>query len=298
MKEIREYLTELEKISTDIINLKYAQNKTYQTLIDRIMFNCRTDVHPLVLAHLHKVKKINKIGYWVHDIKQKLFMATRELLQFLGKDPKQESFSEEDFFNLIHPDDLPRIVKSYAQDVFTYQDRSSAYRMITSKDEVKFVVSHFSTKYNIEGDPIQVTGIIFEIPQTEGSNDYTLKTNRNEVISANMNVGFWEYDPISDREYWSSSLYSIIEATASECDSEINTLKSLIQPSNSKESLKIIEDNNTLNKDYDLTLKITTFKGNEKLVFCQIHHLIDSNGELIKRYGLVYDVTKIKQLMI
>ena len=63
-------------------------------------------------------------------------------------------------------------------------------------------------------------------------------------------------------------------------------------------SMKIIEEGNIQNKDYELTFKIKTFKGNEKVIFTQVNHLVDVNGNLVKRYGLIYDVTKIKQLLI
>jgi PAS domain-containing protein len=298
MKEIRDYLTELEKISNDIINLEYAQNKTYQTLIDRIMLDCRTNIHPDVLVHLNRMKKINKVGYWVHDIRKKLFMATRELLQFLGENAKQDLFSENDFFNLIHPDDLARIKKSYAQDIFAHEDRSSAYRIITSKAELKFVVSYFSSKYDEHDNPIQVTGIIFEIPQAEDLKYHSTQITKNEIISANMNVGFWEYDPENDSEYWSSSLYDIIETTPEKFPPKTSSLSKLIPPKYLSRSMKIIEEGNNQNIDYELTFKIKTLKGKEKIVFTQVHHLLDINGNLIKRYGLIYDVTKIKQLLI
>jgi len=167
MKEIKDYLTELEKINIDIINLEYIQNKTYRALIDRIMIDCSADIHPDVIAQLNKVKKIHKIGYWVHDVRKKLFMGTRELLLFLEKEPKQESFPEEEFFNLIHKDDLMAIQTNYAQTMLTHEDSSSAYRFVVSNNQVKYVISHFSTKFDDQHKPIQVNGIIFEIPQTE-----------------------------------------------------------------------------------------------------------------------------------
>ena len=298
MKEIREYLTELEKTNNDIINLKFHQAKTYQTLIDRIMLNCQTDIHPDVLIYLNKMKRINKIGYWVHDIKKKLFMGTRELLQFMGTDPKREFFSEEEFFNLIHKDDVERIYQSYSKDILAHGDRASAYRIITPKSELKYVVSNFSTKYDDKGNPLQVTGVIFEIPQTDDDNHHAGFVDKNEIISANMGVGFWEYDPENESEYWSSSLYDIIEATPETCPPEISSLEKLMEPGYLSESLKEIKDKNERNIDYELTFKIITLSGNEKIIFSQVHHLIDIKGNLVKRYGLIYDVTKIKQLLI
>ncbi len=298
MKEIREYLTELEKINNDIINLKFYQAKTYQTLIDRIMLNCRTEIHPDVLIHLNKTKRINKIGYWVHDIKKKLFMGTRELLQFMGKDTKRESFSEEEFFSMIHKDDVQRIFASYSQDVLAHEDRSSAYRIITPQSDLKYVLSHFSTKYDDQDKPIQVTGVIFEIPQTEAEAIQPSLVEKNEVISANMGVGFWEYDPQSDSEYWSSSLYDIIETTPKDCPPNISSLRQLIMKESLAKSLDAITHGNNKNSDYEITIKIKTLAGNEKILFSQVHHLVDQSGKLVKRYGLIYDLTKIKQLLL
>ena len=297
MKEIKDYLTELERINNDISNLEFQQSKAYLTLIDRIMHNCRTDIHPEVLSHLSKVQKINKIGYWVHDIRRKLFMGTRELLQFLGADPKMESFSEEDFFALIHKDDLDRIMQSYSKDIYAHEDRSSAYRMISLKSELKYVISHFSCKYDKDGNPIQATGVIFEIPQTENKSKDSQSTLKKDIITANMGVGFWEYTPNVTTEYWSTSLYDIIETSPEESSPVLATIEKLITSEDSSELSQYIEHKNSTNSDYEVTFKIKTFKGNFKILFSQVHHLVDSNGQLIKRYGLVYDVTKMKQLL-
>lgn len=298
MKEIREYLRELEKIDTDIINLNFYRTKTYQTLIDRIMRNCKTDIHPDVLLQLNKMKEINKVGYWVHNIKTKMFMGTKELLQFMGTDPKRDYFTEEEFFSLIYKDDFDRIQKSYPQDILAHEDRASAYRIITYNSELKFVVSHFSTKYDEHDNPTQVSGLIFEIPQVDNDIHFSYLSTKKEVISANMGVGFWEYDPQKNSEYWSSSLYEIIETTADKCYPQLSSLQELIDPPFLPDSLKVIIENNKENKDYEITLQIKTFLGNKKIVFSQVHHLVDLNGNLIKRYGLIYDVTKLKKLLL
>ncbi|MBI9030808.1 PAS domain-containing protein [bacterium] len=298
MKEIREFLTELEKINTGIIDLKFQQMKTYQALIDRIMINCKTDIHPDVLAHLNKVKKVQKVGYWVHDIRKKLFMATRELLHFIGTDSKQESFSENAFFNLIHKDDLPRIMISYPEDLQAHKERASAYRIINLRSELKYVLSHFTCKYDDQNQPIQATGIIFEIPQDDIVIPECLPEYHSAIIASNMGVGFWEFDPKTNREYWSSSLYEIIESTPEKTPPHISSLEKLIHRNHLAPSIDLINERNNNKIDYELTFKIKTLQGNEKIVFSQVHHLVDSEGNLIKRYGLIYDVSKMKQLLI
>lgn len=298
MKEIKEYLTELDKIRSEISSLHYQQNITYQTLIDRIMINCRTDIHPTVLEHLKRTKWIRKIGYWVHDINKKIFMGTRELLQFFGANPRKEYFSEEEFFSLLHKDDLPRISQSYSQDILAHEDRASAYRIISLHGDLKFLISHFSCKYDKNDKPIQVTGVIFEIPQTDNDNLENMISSRNAVIQNNMGVGFWEYNPSDNNEYWSSSLYDIIETSPLECPPQLSSLQKLIPSSYLTKSLEVMLENNRNNIDYSLAFMIKTFKGNEKYVFSQVHHIVDFDGNLIKRYGLIYDITKMKELLI
>ncbi len=298
MKEIKEYLLDLDKLRTQLASLHYQQDKTYQTLIDRIMINCRTDIHPSVLEHLNKTRWIKKIGYWVHDLKGHIFMATKELLLFLGADPNQASFSEDQFFNQIHQDDLPRILKSYPQDILAHEERSSAYRINSFNSELKYVISNFSCKYDSDDRPSQVTGVIFEIPQTDSKKAHNSNEYINEIIKANMGVGFWEYNPEDNQEYWSSSLYDIIETTPAENPPLFSTLQSVITEKYSSKSIEVILENNKTNTDYGLSFKITTFKGNEKYLYSQVHHLLDSEGKLLKRYGLIYDITQMKHLLI
>jgi hypothetical protein len=262
------------------------------------MLNCRTEIHPDVLLHLKNTKRINKIGYWVHDIKKKMFMGTRELLQFLGIDSKRDSLTEEYYFSLIHKDDAQRVLKSYSQDIRAHEDRASAYRFVNGRSEVKYVLSHFSTKYDDEDNPIQVSGVIFEIIQNDDEYIQTDFMAKNGIIRANMGVGFWELDPHNNKEYWSSSLYDIIETNPEDCPPEISSLEKLMDKNSISKSLPKIKEYNAHNLDYEITFKIKTFQGSGKIVFSQVHNLVDAEGKLIKRYGLIYDVTKIKQLLI
>jgi PAS domain-containing protein len=298
MKEIKEYLNELDKIRIELASLQYQQEKTYQTLIDSIMINCRTDVHPLVIEHLNRTKWIRKVGYWVHDVNKKIFMGTRELLQFMGANPMQETFTEEDFFSLIHKDDLDRITQSYSQDIFAHADRASAYRIINLNSQLKYVISHFSCKYDEDDKPNQVTGILFEIPQSDTEHYYKPVESNNDIIRFNMGVGFWEYNPNNNQEYWSASLYDIIETSPQECPPSLASLKGLISESYLSKSIDTIIEKNNANIDYEIAFMIKTFKGKEKYLFSQVHHLVDFDGKLVKRYGLIYDITKMKNLLI
>lgn len=297
MKEIKEFLNELDKLRSDIHSLQYQQERTYQTLIDRIMINCSTDVHPIVLEHLKHTAWIRKIGYWVHDIKNGIFMGTRDLLQFLGTNPTQDTFTEEEFFAIIHKDDLPRILASYPEDMKAHEDRASAYRIINLHSELKYVISHFSTKYDKDDNPIQVNGIIFEIPQEEQETKQKFEQPINRVIRNNMGVGFWEYNPLDDTEYWSASLYDIIESNPEECPAQTSALEKLIAPDIMVQTITYIQEMNQINSDYDLVFKIKTYKGQNKYVFSQVHNLLDTQGKLVKRYGLIYDITRIESLL-
>ncbi|MDC0535519.1 EAL domain-containing protein [Francisellaceae bacterium] len=104
-------------------------------------------------------------------------------------------------------------------------------------------------------------------------------------------IGFWEYDAITQEIYWSDGVYRIFDVQPGEIELTYDKFFTYV-PDDDKEIVELAFKNSVLEKqDYFITHKIITANNRIKHVEERGKHTFNDDGELIKSVGSIYDIT-------
>ncbi|OQY39114.1 MAG: hypothetical protein B6226_02465 [Candidatus Cloacimonetes bacterium 4572_65] len=295
MKEkiIKDYLSELDSIDEYIANYAKKKKEVKQLLINKLTTNSSIKLAEPVTEHLKNADTIVKIGYWVHDLTNDLFMGTRECYNLFGIKDDMSSITREQFIGLIHPDDVEALMREYQAATEKGEPFGSAYRLVRADGTIRFVISHSIPKFDDNGELNICHGAIFDLPFSD-QDQFVLQTiSNNKILGKDTAVGFWEHDLTNENEYWSKSLYNLIESSPNELNPTFDNFISLIHSDDKEEYVKLLQKYSNSESNYTHTFKILTAKNNIKVIHSQVNNVTNSQGVIVKKVGLVFDVSKI-----
>lgn len=118
------------------------------------------------------VNSVN-IGIWEKDLHNNEEKWSRTFYEILEYSPETDPFSDELFNQLIHPDDLPRLLAAFEHAMITGESEAMELRIKTKSGNYKWIEARGNTLKNEEGHTILLFGAISDI--------HTKKTLQNQL---------------------------------------------------------------------------------------------------------------------
>ena len=149
-----------------------------------------------VLARFELIQQAAKIGMWDWDIINRDITFNAEYYEILGWD-KYRNISNEDFYNLIHPDDL-RAVKAEMNSALRGGAQYDAEFRITRHNDQKlrWVKDKGMIEFDENGVPLRGYGAIIDVTEQKLLSHEQLRAageNYHNIINA-MLEGIWSVD--------------------------------------------------------------------------------------------------------
>lgn len=234
---------------------------------------------------IKKATRIGKIGYWSYNTNQKEFEFSAEFRDMINNEIGKKVLLEQ-FLKIIHPDD-----KEYTHLLFnrlTVDEKLSIkFRLLLKNDRV--ICMHFigDGKYKKNGI-LEFTGSAQDVTDEERL--------RNLLKSAYdlAKIGTWELKIKDNVIFWSEMTRKIHEVD----DDYVPNLDEAINFYKSGHNRELLKD--TIDKSYenggtwDLELEFITAKGNTIWVRTIGQTELDSNGNPLRLFGTVQDITERK----
>ncbi len=143
---------ELETLHEELISTEEDLEEKYKTLEEN-QENLR------VLKERYQLAlEGSKDGLWDWNVKTDRFLITKPR-ELLGYQDAQEIHSQKDWFNLIHPKDVPRVKKVLDQYLAgETQSYESEYRIRNQKGQYIWILSKAKAIWDSDGTPLRVCG--------------------------------------------------------------------------------------------------------------------------------------------
>ncbi|MEQ8364866.1 MAG: PAS domain S-box protein [Cyclobacteriaceae bacterium] len=119
--------------------------------------------------HLKRAQNIANIGYWELDLRTNANFWSEEMFSICGIDEKKGVPSIEDFFKLIHPDDLVYVQKKHLHVLESKQTIPMEYRFLKGGNSLVYVQAIASCIQDEHGKAIAMEGTLQDI--TERKNE-------------------------------------------------------------------------------------------------------------------------------
>lgn len=99
-----------------------------------------------------------QIGVWDWDIEKNTLTWTDNVYKIHGVNRKNFEITFENFKNLIHPDDVNRVLKLIEKSLLKEAEFAVDFRIITPKGDLKWVTTQAEISHNKNGKPVRMLG--------------------------------------------------------------------------------------------------------------------------------------------
>lgn len=114
---------------------------------------------------LKEALRISKLGYWDYNIAEDKLIWSNEVFEIFELNPTTFNPSNENFLNLVHPDDRNYVATSFNNSVSNQIPYNIVHRYITPGGELKFLRERGSNYYTSAGKIYRTTGSVQDVTE-------------------------------------------------------------------------------------------------------------------------------------
>ncbi|MBE9225145.1 PAS domain-containing protein [Phormidium sp. LEGE 05292] len=260
------------------------------------------DALQLSEERLHLAIAASNLGLWDWNIRTEEVYFNSYWKQMLGY---KETEIENNFTNweqLIHPEDLPRVLQILNDNLEGSTDCYAVeFRMQTKSGEWKWIFSQGKVVLRDElGKPLRMTGTHQDISDRkkaeEANSELTRKFQESQKIA---HIGNWEFDVLAGTITWSDELSRILGVTSNKIAS-FDELIELIHPEDREAFLNVVETALTEGTPYEIDHRIIRPDGvirylNSKGKALRANHKPQHRnkfGYVLRLFGISIDITE------
>jgi len=186
-------------------------------------------------AKLEEAQRIAHVGYWEWDLTSNHVIWSDETYRIYGLQP-QDAMDIAVLRNMIHPEDLEFVFRVAEEAVRGGLRTNVEHRIIRPDGEMRTVHSQGDVKKDASGRPYQMFGTVQDITDRKRAEEALQLVSRDlqdsnaklEEAQRITHVGYWEWDPLTDRVNWSDETYRIYGLRPQERPMDLATVQEKI----------------------------------------------------------------------
>ncbi|MCF6768176.1 diguanylate cyclase [Thiotrichales bacterium 19S11-10] len=174
-----------------------------------------------------------------------------------------------------------------------YQSKEIAHNFINQFDYLFYI------EYFIIMTQVFFLSVFFAFIIIKFFSRKLLNLDRLDSLNSTLNqatkiaqIGFWEYDAKTTKIFWSEGIYKLLEVDDKSIEMTLDSFLYYVHKDDRAAVLEEFETSIDKKRDYFISHKVITEKGNIKYVEERGKHLFDGSGNLIKSIGSIYDITE------
>ncbi|NLY42632.1 MAG: EAL domain-containing protein [Clostridiaceae bacterium] len=234
------------------------------------------------------------VASWKYDVVEDEFYGSDEMFTIFGIERLGFDNDFNNVIKLVHPDDQ-YIVQEAMQKYLAGQSCAVEFRILQQDGTNKYVIGKAEPVFDAEGRVINIIGTLqditkYKLLEQELKRSYKI-INQAQALAR---IGSWEADIVNNKIYWSDEACRIFGFSSNTSCETIEDFKKYVYP----EDAKAIDDMlaNPANKPIELEFRIIRQDGSVRNLYELVEFIFDKEGNPIRIYGTVQDITDKKEL--
>jgi PAS domain S-box-containing protein len=242
-----------------------------------------------------------EIGMWDMDVANNVNYSTPRVKAMFGINSSDDPPSE-DFFKLIHPNDIARVEKAYAL-AFDPELRGSydvEYRAIGRDDGVeRWIHAKGRGIFDADGRCLRVSGTAVDITEKHKTEDALRRSEEQLRLAAeHADVGLWDVDVVNQLLYWPPRVNAMF-GLAPDHPTTLKEFRARIHPDDRRRVVgAMLEACDPAKKTpYDVEYRIVRASGGAiRWVSVRGRAVFDADDRCTRMLGVIIDITPRKQI--
>jgi PAS domain S-box-containing protein len=154
---------------------------------------------------------ISASGLWDLDIITDQLYTSPRLKELLGYKPDEIEISMDDFWDWLHPEDLPSVQMALEKHLKEKVDYHLEYRLAAKSGEFLWFDAIGQAIWNDSGEAIRMAGSITDITLRKKSQEELEQIKElYELVLTGSEAGIWDYNIITDESYLSDRFKELL----------------------------------------------------------------------------------------
>ncbi len=136
---------------------------------------------------LDEAQSMTKTGSWMLTLSDATFECSDEMYHLFGLDPRKDSLTLQDLERAVHPEEQERVSQAFQSALATHTPYDIQHRMRTSTGQIKWLRSRAITEFDPSGQPLRTMGTVQDITEQKHLVD-TLEATRLQLNSIIGNI--------------------------------------------------------------------------------------------------------------
>ncbi|MCI0330899.1 MAG: PAS domain S-box protein [candidate division Zixibacteria bacterium] len=255
-------------------------------------------------ALLAKTQQMAHLGGWVldlsnmEDINQNELRWTEETFRIFGYQPGEIEVTNDLFFQLVHPEDRPKIREAVSRALAEKKPYSIEHRILRPDGVERLIHEHVDIVFDEKsGRPLRMLGTAQDITERRrGEVALRESEERFRQIADNISEVFWLTDPSKNQMIYVSPGYERMWGRS--CDSLYQNPMSWVDVIHPEDRQRVLEAATTkqVKGEFNEEYRIVRPDGSLLWIRDRAYPIRNEKGEVHRIAGIAEDITKEKQL--
>ncbi|MFN3360874.1 MAG: PAS domain-containing protein [Pseudanabaenaceae cyanobacterium] len=243
---------------------------------------------------LTQAQKTFKIGVWEYQLSEGKLVWSEQVYSIFDIDPSAGEPSLEEYKLMIPPTDWQEIETRLHRAIADGIGFKVEHGIITKRGKYKFVICNAEPIKNQQGRVTKLFGVVQDITDRK---QLEINLQRSQAMLAEAQrlakVGYWEYEPETDRVVWSEETFRIFGFPVATTAPSRQEIEARIHPKDIDFYNKLLKRKIELGLTDKSELRLLLPDGSVKYIEV-IANVQRQNDRTVKIYGSILDITDRK----
>ena len=245
-----------------------------------------------------EVQRIAKVGNWDWNIVTNELWWSDEIYRMFGMDPRGFGCTYEAFLERVHPEDREYVNDAVQRTLACHEPYSIRHRIVLSDGTEKIVHEKAEVVLDDQGAIMRMVGTVQDVTDYKRIEEEVYRSEARLKEAEHLaKIGSWEWNMLSETEWWSDGLYSIFEKDPATFRPGFESFVKMLHPGDRirlEKWKKAVVKRPT--REGPVELRIMLESGREKVIVSRTDVRRDGKGRPLSVIGTVQDVTERKRV--
>lgn len=245
--------------------------------------------------HLRMIQSVTGVATWEQSFASDELVWSNEMYSILGLEPSEQPPRLNMWRERIHPDDLERTDREFAELVAEGEVVDTELRIVRPNGDIRWVLARTRIVRTTAGEPIRAVGLTLDVTDRRVAMEALREMEERYRLAAQAGkIGLWDWHVGSNRVVWSDRIYEFHGLRPGDFGGTVEDFAKLVHPEDRDRVSSALERTMREDLPYEIEFRTVRPDGEVRWLATSARVLRDGDGNPVRLIGASLDITERK----